>query len=45
MVKFVLKNNLYLMATLGVAVVIYVALNWSSMLCSSGWLDYFSLGL
>ena len=31
MANFVLRNNLYLMATLGVAVASYVALNWSSM--------------
>ena len=31
MAKFVLRNNLYLMAALGVAIASYVALNWSSM--------------
>ncbi len=30
MLKFILRNNLYLMAALGLGVAIYLALNWSS---------------
>jgi len=37
MANFVLRNNLYLMAALGVAVASYVALNWSSMPVLQAW--------
>lgn len=31
MIKFILKNNLYIMAALGLGVAAFVAVNWRSM--------------
>jgi hypothetical protein len=45
MANFVLRNNLYLMATLGVAVASYVALNWSSMPVLQRMVGLFFVGL
>ncbi len=45
MANFVLRNNLYLMAALGVAVASYVALNWSSMPVLQRMVGLFFVGL
>jgi uncharacterized membrane protein YeiH len=45
MANFVLRNNLYLMAALGVAVASYVGLNWSSMPVLQRMLGLFFVGL
>ncbi|HEY1473356.1 MAG TPA: HXXEE domain-containing protein [Pseudolabrys sp.] len=45
MIKFILKNNLYLMAALGVGVGVYVAVNWASMPVLQRLVGLFFVGL
>jgi hypothetical protein len=45
MLRFILRNNLYLMAALGIAVALYVALNWSSMPVLQRMVGLFFVGL
>ena len=45
MVKLILRNNLYIMAALGVAVATYLAINWSSMPVLQRLVGIFFVGL
>ena len=45
MAKFILKNNLYVMAALGTVVAIYLAFNWSSMPVLQRMVGLFFIGL
>jgi hypothetical protein len=43
--KFIVKNNLYVMAALGVAVAIYLIANWASMPVLQRMVGLFFVGL
>ena len=45
MIKFILKNNLYVMAALGVAVAAFLALNWDTMPFLQRMVGLFFVGL
>lgn len=45
MIQFVLRNNLYLMAALGVIAAVYVAVNWASMPVLQRMVGLFFVGL